>query len=65
MFVVGVGYFELTVNGMRVGAGRKLDVAWTQYAKRVNYVAFDLAPFLRPHLYCSLTCTVAVRVLTF
>eukprot|EP01047_Picozoa_sp_COSAG01_P029209 COSAG01_NODE_1995_length_8691_cov_62.212989_11_plen_488_part_00 len=46
VFVAGVGYFELTVNGKRVGAGRKFDVGWTEYAKRVNYVAFDLAPFL-------------------
>ena len=26
--VAGVGYFELTVNGKRVGKGRKYDVAW-------------------------------------
>jgi alpha-L-rhamnosidase len=29
--VAGVGYFELTVNGKRVGEGRKYDVAWTAY----------------------------------
>jgi alpha-L-rhamnosidase len=46
VFISGVGYFELTVNGVRVGAGRKYDVAWTAYAQRVNYVSFDLAPFL-------------------
>ena len=44
--LAGVGYFELTVNGARVGPGRKMDVAWTAYAQRVNYVSFDLAPFL-------------------
>jgi alpha-L-rhamnosidase len=48
VFVAGVGYFELTVNGHRAGAGRKYDVGWTDYASRVNYVAFDLQPFLRP-----------------
>jgi len=46
VFVAGVGYFELTVNGRRVGEGRKYDVANTPYAVRVNYVAFDIAPFL-------------------
>jgi hypothetical protein len=30
VFVSGVGYFELSVNGVRVGAGRRFDVAWTQ-----------------------------------
>jgi alpha-L-rhamnosidase len=45
-FVAGVGYFELRVNGKRVGTGRKFDPGWTEYAKRTNYVAFDLAPFL-------------------
>lgn len=44
----GVGYFELTVNGKRVGQGRKYDVAWSAYAQRTNYVAFDIAPFLVP-----------------
>jgi hypothetical protein len=44
--LAGVGYFELMVNGARVGPGRKVDVAWTAYAQRVNYVSFDIAPFL-------------------
>lgn len=48
VYVAGVGYFELTVNGRRVGEGRKYDVANTPYAVRVNYVSFDLAPFLVP-----------------
>ena len=46
VFVAGVGYFELTVNGKRVGAGRKFDVGWTEYAKRVFYVNFNLTSFL-------------------
>jgi alpha-L-rhamnosidase len=46
VFVAGVGYFELTVNGQRVGAGRKMDVAWTEYAKRVNYVSFNITKYL-------------------
>ena len=47
VFVAGVGYFELRVNGKRVGDGRKFDPGWTEYAKRTNYVAFDIGPFLR------------------
>jgi alpha-L-rhamnosidase len=46
VYVTGVGYYELTVNGQRVGAA-VLDPAFTRYDRRVLYAIYDLAPYLR------------------
>ena len=46
LFVSGIGYYELSVNGRKVGDHR-LDVGWTDYSRRVYYSSFDLAPYLR------------------
>lgn len=46
-YVCGLGYYELRVNGRKVG-GNVLDPAWTTYDKRALYVVYDLAPYLKP-----------------
>ncbi|MDG6947285.1 MAG: family 78 glycoside hydrolase catalytic domain [Nitrososphaerota archaeon] len=44
--VAGLGYYELRLNGGRVG-DRVLDPAWTVYEKRVQYATYDLTGALR------------------
>jgi len=44
-YVCGLGQFELSVNGRKVG-DHFLDPGWTQYDKRALYVAFDLTDYL-------------------
>jgi alpha-L-rhamnosidase len=45
-YVVGLGYYELRLNGRKAG-NHVLDPAWTTYDKRVLYVAYDVTPYLR------------------
>ena len=45
--VTGVGYYEFSVNGKKVG-DHVLDPAPTDYTKRVLYATYDITPFLRP-----------------
>jgi len=40
-YVSGLGYYELRLNGQRVG-DRILDPAWTTYARRVLYSTYDV-----------------------
>jgi alpha-L-rhamnosidase len=45
-YVAGVGYYELRVNGRKVG-DHVLDPAWTTYDKRVLYTVYDITERLR------------------
>lgn len=45
--VSGLGYYELHLNGARVGDA-VLDPGWTDYAKRVLYATYDVTAHLRP-----------------
>jgi alpha-L-rhamnosidase len=45
-YVCGLGYYELRLNGHKVGRN-VLDPAWTTYDKRALYVTYDVTPFLR------------------
>ncbi len=45
-YVAGLGYYELRLNGRKVG-GRVLDPAWTTYDKRVLYAVYDVTNALR------------------
>ncbi|MEM0345606.1 MAG: family 78 glycoside hydrolase catalytic domain [Thermofilaceae archaeon] len=45
--VTGLGYYELRINGRRVG-DRVLDPLWTDYNKRVLYATYDVTDLLRP-----------------
>lgn len=41
MFICGLGYYELHVNGRKI-SDRYMDPAWTDFNIRVNYVAHDI-----------------------
>ncbi len=45
--VCGLGHFELTVNGEKVG-DHFLDPPWSDYANTCYYVRFDVAHLLKP-----------------
>lgn len=46
VFISGLGHFEMSVNGSKVG-DHFLDPGWTQYAKQAQYVTFDITDQLR------------------
>lgn len=45
LFICGLGYYELYVNGDKI-SDRYMDPAWTDYSKRVCYVAHDVTKYL-------------------
>ncbi len=45
VYISGIGYYELTVNGKRVGE-RQLEPGWTDYSKRVLYSVYDVGDLL-------------------
>ena len=46
-YVTGLGYYELTLNGRRVG-DHVLDPGFTDYDRRVLYETYDVTDLLRP-----------------
>jgi alpha-L-rhamnosidase len=46
-YVSGLGYYELRINGKKVGQN-VLDPGWTTYDKRILYSTYDISGFLRP-----------------
>ncbi|CAF1091208.1 unnamed protein product [Adineta ricciae] len=47
VFISGLGYYELYVNGNKTDSSRKLDPAWTVYEKRTLLVSFDLSAIIK------------------
>jgi alpha-L-rhamnosidase len=47
VYVCGLGYYELRLNGRRVG-DHALDPAWTDYHKIALYNVYDVAGFIQP-----------------
>ena len=47
VYISGVGYYELFVNGKRVDTSRKLDPGWTVYEKRTLVVTYDLTSTIK------------------
>ena len=45
LYITGVGYYEASINGQRVG-DHMLDPGWTNYGKRVQYSTFDVTSFI-------------------
>jgi alpha-L-rhamnosidase len=45
-YVTGLGYFELSINGHRVGKD-VLNPGWTSYVKRVLYSTYDVTQLLK------------------
>lgn len=43
VYISGLGYYELYVNGERIDPSRKLDPGWTVYEKRTLMISFDLS----------------------
>ncbi len=46
IYISGLGYYELRVNGRKVG-DHVLDPGWTTYDKRALYATYDITPRLR------------------
>jgi alpha-L-rhamnosidase len=46
IFVSGLGYYELRLNGQKVG-DHVLDPAWTDYDQKIFYAAYDVTGLLR------------------
>jgi alpha-L-rhamnosidase len=44
-FISGLGYYELRINGQKVG-DHVLDPGWTTFSKRTLYVTYDVTPAL-------------------
>jgi alpha-L-rhamnosidase len=44
VYISGIGYYELYLNGNKVDLSRKLDPGGTTYEKRTLFVSFDLTP---------------------
>ncbi len=44
--VTGLGLYELTLNGQRVG-DRLLTPEWTRFSKRIQYQTYDVTPLLQ------------------
>jgi alpha-L-rhamnosidase len=45
-YIAGLGYYELRMNGKKVG-DHVLDPGWTTYDKRVLYVVYDVTRYLQ------------------
>lgn len=46
VFMSGMGYGTLYVNGINIDPSRRLDPGWTTYTKRVLYVSYDITQYL-------------------
>lgn len=46
-YVTGLGYYELYINGKKVGKN-VLDPGWTEYRERVLYAVYDISKYLNP-----------------
>ncbi len=51
VFISGLGYYELYLNGQSVDASRKLDPGWTTYEKRTLFVSYDLTSTVKVNRY--------------
>ena len=51
LYISGLGYYETTLNGSRVG-NHVLDPGWTRYSERVLYSTYDVTSQLSSGLNC-------------
>ncbi|CAF1153893.1 unnamed protein product [Adineta steineri] len=47
VFMSGMGYGTLYINGINVDPSRRFDPGWTTYTQRVLYVSYDITQFLK------------------
>ncbi len=50
-FISGLGYYELRINGKKVG-DKALDPSWSDYSKRVLHSVFDICEYMREGTNC-------------
>ena len=46
VYISGLGYYELYLNGKNVDPSRKLDPGWTTYQKRTLFASFDVTNYI-------------------
>jgi len=46
LYITGLGYYEAYLNGQKVG-DHILDPGWTNYAKRIQYITYDVTDMLQ------------------
>lgn len=46
LYIVGLGYQEITINGVKVGNAR-LDPGWTDYRKTILYRVYNIGKYLK------------------
>ena len=51
LYISGIGYYEASLNGGRIGT-TVLDPGWTQYSKRVLYRTYDVTAQVQPGANC-------------
>lgn len=47
MYISGLGFYKLFINGQPVDTGAALNGAWTVFNKRVLYDTLDVASYLK------------------
>jgi alpha-L-rhamnosidase len=53
VYISGIGYYELYLNGNKVDPSRKLDPGWTTYYLRTLIVSYDLTPNITVRSFSS------------
>ena len=51
LYISGIGYYELYLNGHKVDPSRKLDPGWTSYEKRTLFASYDLTSNITVRLF--------------
>lgn len=47
VFISGIGYYHLYIEGQLIDPSRRLDVGWTTYQQRTLYTSYDLTQMLK------------------
>lgn len=50
VFISGLGYYQLYVEGQLIDPSRRLDVGWTTYQQRTLYASYDLTKIINNNL---------------
>lgn len=51
LYIAGIGYYEASLNGQRIG-DRRLDPGWTNYDKEILYSTYDITEMLQTGKNC-------------
>ena len=47
VFISGIGYYQLYIEGQLIDPSRRLDVGWTTYQQRTLYASYDVSAMLK------------------